>query len=66
MKAVIQGKISLPALDIFMHSYLKKKKKQNNGKNSAYVHTVLMFLIGQKGNENHRNVVLKVLKSRHQ
>lgn len=63
MKAAIQGKISLPALDIFVHSYLKKK---NNGKNSAYVHIVLMFLIGQKGHENHRNVVLKVLKSRHQ
>ena len=26
VKAAIQGKISLPTLDIFMHSYLKKKK----------------------------------------
>ena len=36
VKAAIRGKISLPTLDIFMHSYLKKKKT-NNGKNSAYV-----------------------------
>ena len=35
VKAAIRGKISLPTLDIFMHSYLKKKN--NNGKNSAYV-----------------------------
>ena len=37
VKAAIRGKISLPTLDIFMHSYLKKKKKKNNDKNSAYV-----------------------------
>ena len=36
VKAAIRGKISLPTLDIFMHSYLKKKNN-NNGKNSAYV-----------------------------
>lgn len=35
VKAAIRGKISLPTLDIFMHSYLKKNN--NNGKNSAYV-----------------------------
>ena len=35
VKAAIRGKISLPTLDIFMHSYLQKKT--NNGKNSAYV-----------------------------